>query len=96
MVVLALVLTGVQGQNFDWVEQNSNTSMWLNDIFFVDDKTGWAVGDNGAIVATVDGGETWTPQLSKTFEKLRSVFFSFKNQGLGSGGYVQADPAEYL
>lgn len=76
----------VYGQNFDWAEQTSNTDAWLNDIYFVNDKTGWAVGDNGAIVATVDAGETWTPQLSKTFEKLRSVFFLDKSQGWAVGG----------
>lgn len=85
-IVLALVIISVQGQNFDWVEQNSNTSMWLNDICFVDDLTGWAVGDNGTIVATVDGGETWTPQVSKTFEQLRSVFFLSKTRGWAVGG----------
>ncbi len=31
-------------------------------IQFVDAKTGWAVGPNGEILATVDGGTTWTGQ----------------------------------
>lgn len=86
VIVFSMLAIGVHGQNFDWTEQTSNTDQWLNDIHFVDDLTGWAVGDNGAIVATVDGGETWTPQLSKTFEKLRSVFFLNKSQGWAVGG----------
>jgi len=31
----------------------------LNDVFFEDAKTGWLVGDRGAIFGTGDGGETW-------------------------------------
>ena len=33
-------------------------------MFFVDDKQGWAVGHDGVILHTGDGGETWTLQLS--------------------------------
>jgi photosystem II stability/assembly factor-like uncharacterized protein len=33
-------------------------------IQFVDAKTGWAVGPNGEILATVDGGKTWSGQYS--------------------------------
>lgn len=40
----------------------------LNDVFFVDDKTGWAVGQGGSngggfIIATRDAGHTWNVQL---------------------------------
>ena len=32
------------------------------DIFFADDQTGWVVGEEGTILATRDGGTTWTRQ----------------------------------
>jgi photosystem II stability/assembly factor-like uncharacterized protein len=31
----------------------------FNDVFFKDAKTGWLVGDRGAIFGTGDGGQTW-------------------------------------
>jgi len=34
----------------------------LYDIVFVDDKTGWIVGEFGKILKTTDGGATWTEQ----------------------------------
>ncbi|MEO2005523.1 MAG: YCF48-related protein [Candidatus Poribacteria bacterium] len=34
----------------------------LRGIAFLDDDTGWAVGDKGTILHTVDGGHTWEPQ----------------------------------
>ena len=37
-------------------------STTLTGVSFVDDKKGWAVGHWGAIVQTLDGGETWAVQ----------------------------------
>ena len=34
----------------------------LRGISFADDNIGWAVGDNGIILRTTDGGATWTRQ----------------------------------
>jgi photosystem II stability/assembly factor-like uncharacterized protein len=39
-----------------WTLQNSNTNNTLNDIFFIDNNNGWAVGQNGTIVHTNNGG----------------------------------------
>jgi len=85
LVLSALVLS-VSAQNFTWTEQTSGTDQWLNDVHFVDNMNGWAVGDNGTIVATYDGGETWTTQTSGTTEKLRSVHFISAARGWTAGG----------
>jgi photosystem II stability/assembly factor-like uncharacterized protein len=34
----------------------------LNGVFFADEHRGWAVGEFGSILATADGGKTWTVQ----------------------------------
>ena len=65
-LMISLVVLNVSAQNFSWTKQTSNTTELLNDIHFVDNMTGWAVGDNGTIVATVDGGANWTVQNSGT------------------------------
>src|SRR5574341_1193873 len=36
-------------------------------------KVGWAVGYDGSIVHTVNGGGTWTPQTSGTTEPLFGI-----------------------
>jgi hypothetical protein len=41
-----------------------------------DGRRGWAVGGNGAIVATEDGGGHWTPQNSGTHNPLAGVQFA--------------------
>ena len=39
---------------------------FIADYAFVDDSHGWAVGDQGTILATTDGGVTWNAQSSGT------------------------------
>ncbi len=39
-----------------WIAQNSGTNQNLYDIEFLNDKTGWAVGDAGVVIKTTDGG----------------------------------------
>lgn len=85
-LVLSALVMSVSAQNFTWTEQSSGTTESLNDIHFVDSLSGWAVGNNGTIVATVDGGETWTLQISGTTERLRSVFFLSDTLGWVAGG----------
>lgn len=45
----------------------------LNDIKFADAKSGWAVGEQGVIIASVDGGITWQDQQSGAQTTLMSV-----------------------
>ena len=39
------------GQNL-WTNQQSNVSVALNDVFFINPDTGWVVGENGTILCT--------------------------------------------
>jgi photosystem II stability/assembly factor-like uncharacterized protein len=45
-----------------WEMVPTGQALPLNGVFFLDEKTGWAVGEFGAIVATTDGGKTWRVQ----------------------------------
>ena len=49
-----------------WKQGKVPVSSDLTSVFFVNDRKGWAVGHDGVIVATNDGGETWTLQLDGT------------------------------
>ena len=52
------------------MQQNSGTNENLYDIEFLNDKTGWAVGDAGVMIKTTNGGINWiniinpSPQLN--------------------------------
>jgi photosystem II stability/assembly factor-like uncharacterized protein len=54
-------------------------------VDFVDSTHGWAVGDHGTIVATTDGGVTWTAEDSGTTQGLWSVSFVDPQHGWVAG-----------
>ena len=62
------------GQNF-WEQVNSPTRETLNRVFFSDSQTGWAVGENGTILHTKDGGTSWLIQNSTVSGNVADVFF---------------------
>ncbi len=57
----------------------------LEDIFFTDAKHGWAVGVEGTILATGDGGRSWQAQTSDTTAPLRAVHFTDATHGWAVG-----------
>jgi photosystem II stability/assembly factor-like uncharacterized protein len=56
-----------------WNIQDSGTTVRLNSVSAVDADTAWAVGGEGAILKTSDGGETWAAQDSGTSDYLMGV-----------------------
>ena len=60
----SLVTVGPSGaiwqyQSEAWTQRDSGIASDLNDISFLDGSSGFAVGDNGMILATDDGGQSW-------------------------------------
>jgi photosystem II stability/assembly factor-like uncharacterized protein len=61
-------------------------------VKFLDAREGWAVGAEGTIIHTVDGGLRWITERSQTGHPLQRVFFTDKAHGwaVGFGGTVVA------
>ena len=61
--------------------------------FAADSQIGWAVGDDGLILHTRNGGETWTRLNSNTSEALMSVTFANGSSGwvVGTNGTIRRD-----
>ena len=64
-----------------WTKQKSNTLAWLHAIYFLDRDNGWAVGGNGALLSTHDGGATWRTLTRPTEDALRDLYFSDTQNG---------------
>lgn len=45
-----------------WKQAQVPVQVTLTDLFFIDEKIGWAVGEAAVILKTVDGGVTWEKQ----------------------------------
>ena len=71
-VILVAFVTNAQ--TFEWTEQNSGVSENLTDVNFASSQVGWAVGENGTVLYTGDGGNNWTSQIAGVDERVRAVF----------------------
>ena len=64
-----------------WEFQKTGIDYTLSSIHFPDGKNGWAVGDEGMIIHTTDGGKTWMTQKSPVSYFLMGVFFVNDREG---------------
>ena len=64
----------------------------LASVHFINEKSGWAVGSSGAILATIDGGQSWKRQESGVAVSLSSVHFINEKSGwaVGNKGTILA------
>lgn len=64
-----------------WEILSTAQSLPLNGLFFVDQEHGWAVGEFGTILATVDGGKTWKVQ-QRGGQRSAALFIHSRPSGL--------------
>ncbi len=58
-----------------WLKQNSGLNgIRLQSIMFTNKSSGWAVGEDGNILSSVDGGEHWVLEQSGITDYLRAVY----------------------
>jgi len=76
----------------EWELRNAGASLNFEDVMFVSDSRGWAVGDQGGgiVRASTDGGTTWNPQSAPTGNALRAVYFvdPLRGWAVGSNGRI--------
>jgi photosystem II stability/assembly factor-like uncharacterized protein len=70
---------------FVWTGQTAPTTEQLFGVSFASADTGTAVGGNGTIIHTINGGGTWVSQSSGTFQILNSVSFETSTYGIAVG-----------
>ncbi len=81
-----------------WEVQYTRQTLPLNGVFFLDDRTGWVVGEFGSILATNDGGKNWRVQR-RGGERTAVLFLHARAAGMpldtvallgGEQGYLTA------
>jgi photosystem II stability/assembly factor-like uncharacterized protein len=77
------------GEATQWVKFSSGdaASVSLRDIDFPDATHGWAVGDEGTIIHTSDGGRTWATQECGVDSALEGVTFVDSRSGFVVGDF---------
>ena len=78
-----------------WVRYHTGYSFAINDVFFINNSTGWAVGGH-YILKSTNGGVNWQRQAdTNTFPQgsnLRTVFFVNESTGWAAGGAYTTFP----
>ena len=69
----------------NWNIQPSNL-FELNEVYFFDQNTGWAVGVGGYALKTINSGVNWTVMNMGTNSDLNSLHFVNQNTGWIVGG----------
>ena len=76
-----------QGQS--WTQARVPSRQLLTAVYFADAKHGWAVGHDAQILASSDGGATWSKQFEDPSREspLLDVWFLDSRHGLAVGAY---------
>jgi photosystem II stability/assembly factor-like uncharacterized protein len=93
VILVLLAVASCASQSYaqlGWSLQHSGTSECLWGVSFADVITGFAVGNNGSILRTTDGGTVWWKVSSGTAQQLLSVHFTdvLTGTAVGSSGIV--------
>jgi len=60
LIPLSFLVIGNASASGTWEEIHHVPGADWQDVFFLDESHGWAVGWDGAVIATEDGGKNWT------------------------------------
>jgi photosystem II stability/assembly factor-like uncharacterized protein len=71
-----------------WFQQVSGTTLNLYSVYFIDANTGFAAGDTGVILRTVNGGSNWTIINSGTNKRLNQIMFINSTTGFAPSDTV--------
>lgn len=82
LMILAILLVSAVRATADRRHFDDAT---LRAVQFIDDKEGWAVGDEGVIWHTLDGGKSWVRQPTGVRASLRSICFLTAEVGWVAG-----------
>ncbi|MEK6806795.1 MAG: YCF48-related protein [Pseudomonadota bacterium] len=85
------VLLSTDGKS--WKQAQTPVRQMLNRVRFLDENLGWAVGHDGVIIHTADGGNSWSLQRfdPESQQPLNDVLFLDAQRGFAAGA-----PARFL
>ncbi len=76
--------------NINWTKLNTGVSQNLNGVCFVDNNIGFACGESGTFLSTVDAGQNWKPLFPPDSITFFDVYFLTAQSGflVGEKGKV--------
>ncbi|MEI7897353.1 MAG: YCF48-related protein [bacterium] len=84
LIVLSVVTPNLLSAQGSWSKVSVPTEYFLRSVYFTDSLYGWAAGDSGTMLHTINGGSDWSVQNGQTKNDIMSVFFLNRNLGWAS------------
>jgi photosystem II stability/assembly factor-like uncharacterized protein len=83
-----VVYSDSNGESWQRAKTPPNTPL-LTAVYFLDEKTGWAVGHDSVILTSTDRGENWTKAFAAAEDQkpLMDITFVDANTGFAVGAY---------
>ncbi|MFC2137859.1 MXAN_6640 family putative metalloprotease [Bacteroidota bacterium] len=70
---------------------SGTTSNDFDDVFFVNETTGWVVGENGMVLQSTDAGKSWTSiRENNDYDEFYSIWFLSETVGFATVGDYNA------
>lgn len=77
ILIVFIIQNSFQFVDAQWIQQSAFTNSNLYDIEFYNQYTGWAVGDGGTILKTINGGANWisiaNPAVGKPLSSIHII-----------------------
>ncbi len=80
--MILLFTSNIFSQN-GWFTQTSQTTKYLNSVYFIDAYEGFAVGRYGTILRTSNGGTTWSKSQGNFQESYNDITFLKDESNIG-------------
>jgi len=89
LLISVICHSGVFAQE-EWMPMETPTDAKLNAVDFITSMKGIAVGNNGTVIITNDGGLSWTLTNSQVSNNLKSISFIDEDHAVavGDGGQI--------
>ena len=88
LITSFILLFNSFAQNKVGIKSDISIESPLYGVYFASLTDGWAVGNNGIIIHTTDGGITWNLQESNTAQQIESITFIDKVKGFAVGNWI--------
>lgn len=75
----------ITSANAQWIRLNTGTDKDLYSVYFISAAKGYAAGEQGTVISTLNGGKDWEVQQSGTNNKLVSLCFTDSLRGYAVG-----------
>jgi len=95
ILIIFIFLNNLQAQN-QWFVQNSQFTVNLSEVFFINNNTGWIAGDSGKIYRTNNQGVNWNSQFTNIDSRIENIFFIDENKGWAVSWNIFPDSSSYL